>query len=71
MIKYEGITVTDKLTQFLKANNAWEKFCDEVNASYVWNSNDEITLADLWSAFHWDSSINGLDYWSTLEDKFE
>lgn len=71
MIKWKGMTVDDRLEKFLKDNNAYEAFCENVNNDYGWNDEDKGVFRDVDEAFIWDSSKQGYDYWDNLRDKFD
>ena len=71
MIKWKGITVDEKLEKFLKDNNAYEAFCENVDNDDSWDDEDKGVLNSIDGAFIWVLSKQGCDYWSDLHDKFD
>lgn len=71
MIKYKEVTISERLEKFLKENDAYEKFCENVNKHSDWDDDSYIILSCIPESFDFGSTKEGIDYWWSLEDVFK
>ena len=63
-----GVT---KLSDFLKENNCYEEFINNFDKEFRYENWKRGDLGSLICAFGWGSNTQGLEYWDTLNTKWE